>query len=500
MYILCVNIKMMFLFIDVADFSPEPMLSVDVDMLPFVPPPLIEEDAFDSDEDMTLNIIDPPTVYEDEDMDMVVNGDPKMTSTVFEETTMIVNHDIITANDLCQIEDVMSKKEGIIEEAFLETEIESKYGYDETDFDDLSPNFKGNDDRINAEPQVPPSCDVSQLNVTSNRDNCDDDGGGGGGGGDDDDDDDDMVRSAMSKSSVLSIARQWDMITNDDDSKKSIKQRPFIRDTKPIINEQDEFEGSKVLVHEAAYSQPQFHSKEAVHINGLNGHENLLKNNISDKGKERRKSFSDRSAANENCESKDNDIDYRIRSNDDDSADSVQRRRSDDGSPFLMRPNLKQADPERTGQEATMSADVFDSDVKSLTSLNRQSGTGQQEIIDSDSYLNVHKGSAGSNASDQETKTPAYSSHELLPAFSKSISRKSSRESLDSSAQNEKMRKERSRKRWSSFCSTSSDDQANENKVNIARLMRERTITLSNDHDQINHADYDDKNSADHSR
>ena len=473
-----------------ADFSLETVPSLDVEMLPIVPPPPMDDDAFDSDENMISNIIDPPTVYEDDEMEIATNDDlPSCSNVIGDDVTQ--DYEIKIENEL---EEIKKKNDKIVENTFEEVNVKNDDGYDEVDFDCLlqSELKEMPESGLKVEGMIDKTEDIkpiaqfspSKMNdetspMTSEYDM--------------------KQNEFVSKSNVLSIAKRFDNVANVSKDSKA-KSKPVVPAKPANLNKKSIVQEAVVRTREISKFDElsplqSYEENDGIDNNVLNN----STNEISDKGKERRRSFSDRSMpvvdhdekADGGTTSKQDDDDYLQEAN----VKGESLLPSDYESPIFERSNLKQfnKDTKREKEERAPIEFSSESVIANAVYSSRPSLANGHLKDESSSHLDVRKNSF----TNQETAgLSPYSSYEHLSDSGKPSSRKSSAVSSNKSTANDdglEIRRDLSSKRWSSFCSTSSDEQSVEKKVNIVKLMRERKNDQS-DGNAGNEDDYDDGN------
>ena len=396
----------------------------------------MDMDAFDSDEDMTLNIIDPPTIYgDDDDMEFTTSDDLPFSKSI-----------------LYQQNESLDRKDDIMEGTHIETKIGLKNGFDKTD------SLQGSQGHsiyqagavissiINETPG-----DAAHSQYIANMESSDA-----------------SVVAAESMPSVLSLAKKFDMSTSNDKTR-----------TKPVVPSKPANLSKKFIDNNHAPDTPQasphenlkppvfYDQNSLLEMDALNGYQSA--SDISDKGRERRRSFSDRSASfDEDSPTMEEEFNSGLRDLHRTNSEEEPLLSSTDSSPVLAKSWVKE-----TSQEPSF---VRENTIEHLSS-EPVGMNGTDASMDFPTNHSV-KNSLTSNA-DECIIIP---SNEIPSVYAQSSSRKSSIGSSNKDeASNDAMEMERNvfRRKWSSFSSTSSDENVDAKKVNIVKLMRERTLTQS---------------------
>ena len=408
-------------------------------MLPFVPPPPMDEGAYDNDEDMTLNIIEPPTIYGDCDMDFIGSIDlPSM------ESNMEKHREIVEG------------KEETMEEGDKEIKGDIENGFDETDFLQSSKVFTtqskamvlNNDSKKAPDDVVLIQQDANVENLHTSLPALDS-----------------KKIDEVPKSNVLSIAKKFDAFRDDKPKvKPAVPAKPTNLHKKFIKKENKDGGNQTSKLENLAVLNDK---NKVVEKDTLNGYHSP--GEISDIGKERRRSFSDRSIpVDEASQVKEESDDGKYK----DYLEEAKSKEnpilsSNDDSSLVVDSWINQL-----GYETNMEKeDKMAHPPSSITRFVDSSSAATTGHAENDFYSNFVTQNSSFNTQD-----------EILPVYGQTNSRKSSAGS--STRDNNKddgmeLSGELLRKRWSSFSSTSSDEQVDEKKVNIVKLMRERTLPQS---------------------
>ena len=411
-------------------------------MLPFVPPPPMDEDAFVNDEDMAFSIIDPPTIYGDDDEDV--------------EFTSNIDFLPVT-NGAERHDDLLSRRNENMEEECENRKGENRKSSFENDWPKNSEElvFSQSDKKHSVmnggevHDAVVPHGDKNLVNCNKiSRESVGRD------------------VSSVGKSNVLSMAKRFDAATGDnkENYKPPVPAKPANLNKKLSIVQNKinnpEISKTKSLTPPIAQDKSNVSSK-----NVLNGSHSAIE--ISEKGQERRRSFSDRVAAGVdgyNTHESFSDGMYEEYLQETDAKIEPLLLMSDKSS-TLMKSWLEQP-----GKEPS-EPNVLNILEKSKTLPT--SGLSEEEIISKVIVPNESSGDCD----------------EILPVHDESLSRKCSLGDARSAKSSEELEtKKDAKSRWSSFSSTSSDEKIGEKKVNIAKLLRERTqsdVNIDNDEDFV---------------
>ena len=523
-----------FFFIDV-NFPFHPVPNLDVEMLPIVPPPPMDED----NENIFSSIIDPPTVYgdssDDDDMDICppppvapVPVDSEMTTQDYDANLPSNHFDSFHTN--FGFGEQQQTSEGFkneIEQGFDETDfvVDAKKAGPISDYLEKKSSFEIAESRPDQEIEdSDKKSDKSKINfLTESNDTYNDKIG--------------------ARQSVLSLAHRFETSGSGGAENVSIKQKICKEDREgpanlyntvdskykynsssrhPIETENIESnrkemdqrinvfgsaESSQSIIIEEDIKPPEERGfdVDSMPLYLLDSYEDQLnpdevndsldyREMISEKGTQRRKSFSERStpaniAKSAFDEANDGRIDERIMIQPL-KLGALDVREGDVCSEppcSIVNKSFSDRKLSNSSSEKETAAEDAQIDISNISVLKETDDLPRNVSQSKNAKRSEHaflKSQEAKTSSLNELLGPAesnklspWSSVECLPDSGKPSSRKSSvSSSIRSGPENLFVPR-----KWSSFCSSSGDEQGDDKKVNIVQLMRERTLTHSSD-------------------
>ena len=482
------------------DISVDTVPSLDVEMLPIVPPPPITDTTQDSDDDMAFNIIDPPTVYDNGDDD----NDDDLMDLIPDFNLPEIPNDHMTTNDDLQDEtlpknfNMMQRSHQELLPKKMDDRIEA---FDETD---LPKNFRLDGIEKGISPTIgipaiaklpdgtPTDSNKAPLSFAAKEDSHNDKIESFA--SDSEDEDIPPPAAPMFDTDTLSPPPVPDF---DSESSYSDNEINLAEETRIAELELSVVIGSD---HDSEIESPKQESPSYL-------------DNISDMGKERRRSFSDRNVppvifdsyretnfekrtfgGMDVSDSTENDVAFnkpeiecqRPASKVSSGKSSPKRKLSKESSErntrsvtgsFESNPGNPSSEANNVSRHASNSADQIEA-IKELSPITKKRGS-----LFTDDMLGV-----------EPNKLSPWSSFEHLPDSGKPDSRRSSGGSSVGGLEDREIRRLRRLSddpRWSSFDSNSSDEQGKDKKVNIVKLLRERTMTQDGDIDDPNDVQLD---------
>ena len=485
------------------DISVDTVPSLDVEMLPIVPPPPITDTTQDSDDDMAFNIIDPPTVYDndyDDDDDDLMDLIPDF------NLPEIPNDHMITTND--SQNEILTKNFNIMQRSHQEVLPKKMYdrieAFDETD---LPKNFRSDGIVKDISPTkgTPAIANLSEGTSTD------------------------------SNKAPISFATKEDSHNDKDESFALDSEDEDIPPPAAPLFDTDALSPPPVpdFDSESSFSDNEINLAEETRIAELelsvmigSDHDSEIEStkqespsyldNISDMGKERRKSFSDRNVPSVIFDS------YRETNFDvakERTLEGIDVSDSAENDVAFSQPEIEFQGPAskvssgKSSPKRRLSKDSSERNTRSKTgSFESSPGNPSNEFcnisrhasnssdqIESLKELSPISEKRGSLFTDdllgaEPNKLSPWSSFEHLPDSGKPDSRRSSGEPSVGGLEDREIRRLRRLSddpRWSSFDSNSSDEQGKDKKVNIVKLLRERTLTQDGDVDDPNDVQLD---------
>eukprot|EP00795_Rhopilema_esculentum_P015110 gene15110-6291_t len=521
-------------FTEDGNFPLHSVPNFDVDMLPIVPPPPMDED----DENIFSSIIDPPTVYgdssDDDDMDICppppaapVPTDSEMATQDFDANLPSKHFDSFHSTfGFSEQQQTSEGFENEIEQGFDETDliVDAKKARPISDFLEKKSSFEIAESKPKQKIEVSDKeSDKSKINfLTESNDTYDKIG---------------------ARQSVLSLAHRFETSASEGTESVSRKQKRNEEDregpenlyhavdskhkyksssrhsieTENIESNKKEMdqsinvlgsaENSKSIVLEENIKPPEerMFDVESMPLHLLDSYQDQLnadevkesldyREMISEKGKQRKKSFSERNtpaniAKSAFDEENDGRIDERIVIQPL-KLGALDVREGDVCSepPYsIVNKSLPERKLSNCSSEKNITAEYAPIGISDIPVLNETDDLPGNVSQSKNAKLSQHaflKSQEAKTSSSDELLGPAesnklspWSSVECLPDSGKPSSRKSSvSSSIRSGPENLFVPR-----KWSSFCSSSGDEQDDDKKVNIVQLMRERTLTHSSD-------------------